>query len=206
MKNYLRLSTGVLILGLAVSSVFITYPTFAKSDNENSNSGHGHREKQHGRERATERHAQKAETSNTDGHVAAENSAPHSNPSAERCAAQKPQVTTVLAKTVEQGEAQIAVIDKIATRVQTFYEEKRYDVEHYDTLVADVNRKHDAAFSALTELRGSKDAFNCETSPDQGLSTFRTIHQRKNAALKEYKDSVKRLIIAIKSAQSKESD
>lgn len=204
MKKTYLLVTSSFILSFAASIVPVGNPVFANRNNENSNSN-GSNVKLTGRARAEQRHTQNAaradERNTTEQSVELAAISPEK---AEHCKAREPQISSLLQQTADRSETQIATLDEIVTRVQKFYDEKGYTLDHYDTLIADVNQRHEEAEAALTALKDGQNSFSCIVDPSGELAAFRGAHQQKNDRLRAYKDSIKRLIVAIKSAQTKD--
>ena len=121
----------------------------------------------------------------------------------EACEAREQRITRTMEQMAKRGENHIAVFTKIADRVKAFYEEKGRTVADYDALVADVDAKKQAAEAAVASAQSVGDVFSCDgDSPKIASEEFREAHKAQVAALKEYRTSVKNLIVAVKSAQS----
>lgn len=95
--------------------------------------------------------------------------------------------------------------DKISTRTKEFYENKVVSaggsVSNYDALVADIDSKKVAVDTALTTAKATSEGFSCDADDPKGaLTQFRTDMQAVKSALKDYRTSIKNLIVAVKSA------
>ena len=109
-------------------------------------------------------------------------------------------------KIADRATKHLAVFDKIAERVKTFYVNKGNTLANYDTLVAQVDAKRAAAQSAVTNLSGLKSTFNCnDTEPKLAIEGFKTAMTEAQTALKEYRTAIKDLIVGVKSVNSTET-
>ena len=94
--------------------------------------------------------------------------------------------------------------DAIAQRVETYYTSKVVPsgktVANYDNLVADVQSKKAAIKTALSEAQNGVENFACSADdPKAQLKQFRVNMQAVKSALKEYRTSIKNLIVAVRS-------
>lgn len=94
--------------------------------------------------------------------------------------------------------------DQISTRVQTFYTTKVLTkgktVPNYDSLVADIASKKGAVDAALTNAKTNAEGFSCDGDDPKGaLTQYRKGMQTTKEALKDYRTSIKNLIVAVKS-------
>lgn len=93
--------------------------------------------------------------------------------------------------------------DAIATRVETRYTEKLVPkgktLSNYNDLVADIAAKKAAVDSALNTAKSDVASFSC-TAPDpkSQLTTFRKDMQSVKRALKDFRKSVRNLIVAVR--------
>lgn len=88
-------------------------------------------------------------------------------------------------------------------RVMNYYTEKILPsgktVANYDTLVADIEAKNTAVSENLAKAQLTANSFTCEAeNPRQILTSFRIDMQKTKAALKEYRTSIKNLIVAVR--------
>lgn len=94
--------------------------------------------------------------------------------------------------------------DKISQRVQKYYTEKVLpsgkSVSNYDTLVTDINTKKEAVNTALTKAKENEANFSCSGDDPKGeILGFRDNMKEVKAALKDYRTSIKNLIVAVRS-------
>ena len=94
--------------------------------------------------------------------------------------------------------------DAIAERVKEYYTTKVVPsgktVANYNTLVADITTKKTAVQTALTKAQGDVATFSCDGEDPEGyLTSFRTNMQAVKGALKDYRTSIRNLIVAIRS-------
>ena len=95
--------------------------------------------------------------------------------------------------------------DAITERVKEFYETKVVPdgntVENYDDLVADIDAKKEAAQASLDNAQDAISAFSCDSDDPKGLLTqYREDMQDVKSALKDYRTSIKNLIVAVHTA------
>lgn len=92
----------------------------------------------------------------------------------------------------------------IAARVENHYTTKLVPagktVDNYDSLVADIATKKIAVDAALTTAKTDASNFSCTADDPKGLlTTFRKDMQAVKSALKNYRKSVRNLIVGIRS-------
>lgn len=100
--------------------------------------------------------------------------------------------------------------DAIANRVMDYYTTKLIPegktVTNYDILVADVQTKKDAVQTALTNAQTNLSGFSCtESDPKANLKAFNQDMKAVKSALKNYRMSVKNLIVGVRSATGEEN-
>lgn len=123
----------------------------------------------------------------------------------EICNSRKDSIDRRVARISERTEKQLALFNGISERAQTFYTSRGDVLENYDTLTADVTAKKDAATVAVATLIAQKDVFDCEADDPKGtIATYKSILNDAIAALREYRTSIKDLIVGIKSVNSNE--
>ncbi|HSX18683.1 MAG TPA: hypothetical protein VLE91_00955 [Candidatus Saccharimonadales bacterium] len=93
--------------------------------------------------------------------------------------------------------------DAIANRVENYYTTKVVPggktVPNYDALVADIQTKKTAASTALTKAQNDANNFSCSGNPKTQLTQFREDMQLTKSALKNYRTSIRNLIVAVHS-------
>ena len=104
----------------------------------------------------------------------------------------------------KMAEDMMTKFDGIATRVETYYTEKVVPsgktVSNYNALVADIATKKSAVKTALDKASTDATAFKCTGDDPKGqLTLFRVDMQAVKSALKDYRTSIKNLIVAIRS-------
>ena len=98
----------------------------------------------------------------------------------------------------------------IAQRVEAFYTSKVVPsgktVANYDSLVADIQSKKDSVTTALTKAEADVTAFSCTSGdPKTVFTTFVADMQSVKGALKEFRTSIKNLIVAVHSVVGEEN-
>jgi len=108
--------------------------------------------------------------------------------------------TTSLTRVVTTIEEKFT---NIVEGVKAFYTEKGLTVENYDELLADIDVKKAAADAALASATANAEAFTCDSDDPKGqLTQFRQDMQAVKKALNDYKQSIRNLIVAVKTASS----
>ena len=94
--------------------------------------------------------------------------------------------------------------DKHAQRVEEYYTSKvlpsSKTVAGYDSLVADIQAKKTAVTTAISTAQNDANKFSCTGDDPKGhLTQFRKDMQAVKKALKDYRTSIKNLIVAVRS-------
>jgi hypothetical protein len=119
------------------------------------------------------------------------------------CQHREKAITNILTRIADRGQKQITLFGTIATRTETFYTTKGKTLSNYDALVADVNTKAAVAKTAVSATSSTSSGFSCDgTDPKGFVSSFQVSLKSEIGALKDYRTSVKNLIVGVKSVQS----
>lgn len=107
-----------------------------------------------------------------------------------------------LASTMEEK------FDAIAKRVENYYTSivvpSGKTVANYDSLVADIQTKKKAVQTALTQTQVNTASFACiSDDPKRQITKFKDDMRVVKSALKDYRTSIKNLIVAIRSVTGK---
>ncbi len=102
------------------------------------------------------------------------------------------------------------VFDSIAARVEVYYTNtllpKGKTVTNYDSLVADIATKKAAVATEITSAQTDSSSFSCSTADPKGqMTVFREDMQAVIKSLKEYRTSIKNLIVAVRSVTGAEN-
>lgn len=125
------------------------------------------------------------------------------------CAARQDAVVKRSEQLVKRAKNMEDVFSKIAERVKTYYSDKLVPagitVSNYDTLVAAIDTKKAAVDTALDEASTVSASFDCSdtTKTKTQVTDFRVAMQKVISALKEFKTSVRNLIVAVHTAAGK---
>lgn len=118
------------------------------------------------------------------------------------CEKRKSSITNIMNRSITRAERQLQLFDVIAERVKGFYVDKGYSLDNYDELVAAVDDAKANTEANLGTLQGLE-PFDCELEDPKGnVEAFKLATQSINNDLKEYRTTVKDLIVGVKSAQS----
>lgn len=122
----------------------------------------------------------------------------------EACKKKEASINSAMKKITEQRAKQADVFNKIADRTMAFYDEKNLTVANYDTLVKSVTDKRAAVDAEIANIKKSTIDFKCDsTDPLKVSDTFKSAREGLMTAMKDYKTSVKDLIVAVKQAAEK---
>ena len=116
-------------------------------------------------------------------------------------------INNILDRIARRGEKRLEVYDKIFERVQDFYTRKGLSLSNYDELIAQANAKKSAAQATLETIKTKEVNFACDgTDPKGAAASFKTDLRAEIKAIHEYKQSIRDLITAIKTAVSNTAD
>jgi len=120
------------------------------------------------------------------------------------CQAKEKSIKNRVAGLVRTVNNMLEKFNKIVNRVKEYYTNKVLpsgrSVANYDALVADIETKKALVQEALTKAQTDADGFTCTGDDPKGtLTQFRTNMQAVKTALKNYRTSIKNLIVAIHS-------
>lgn len=119
------------------------------------------------------------------------------------CQNRQESITSIMGRIGDRGQKQIDLFSTIAERTQTFYTEKGKTLANYDELVSNVEAKKAAAQTTVDTVKSTSTEFDCTGENPRGVaSTFKESLKAQITALKDYKTSVKDLIVGVKSVQS----
>jgi hypothetical protein len=119
------------------------------------------------------------------------------------CEARKANLTKRMANAVTHAQNHKAVFDKIYTRVQDFYTNKKLNVADYATLKANVDTAQANAAASITALQQLDVSVDCtsQTVADS-VSAFQQAVKNTRDSLKAYRASITDLITALKGAST----
>ncbi len=121
----------------------------------------------------------------------------------ELCQKRETEITNIMARVGDRGQKQLDLFAGIATKAENFYAEKAKTLSNYDALVTDVNNQKSAAQLAVDTVKSTAPSFKCDSdNPKATVASFKEVAKIEITALNTYKQSVKNLIVGIKSVQS----
>lgn len=92
-------------------------------------------------------------------------------------------------------------LNGVFDKLQSFQAEQQRDVANYDELVATANEKKQAATDAVTALKELAVDIDCtSTDPASSLGAVKTAAKDAREALKEYRKSLKDIVVALAQA------
>lgn len=121
------------------------------------------------------------------------------------CQVHEKNIKTRLNKLIQLVTTQETRFTAIASRVENRYTTKLAPKEkvvpNYTSLVADITAKKSAVDLSLTKAETDVAGFLCSSAdPKSQLTTFRTDMQTVKSALKDYRKSIRNLIVAVATA------
>ncbi len=124
------------------------------------------------------------------------------------CQAKETNIKTRMENLTRLANNMLNVFSSIAQRVETFYLSKVIPsgktVTNYDALVTDTQTKAAGVATALGKAQTDANNFSCESgNPKAGVTLFRQDMQAVKTALKNYRTSIKNLIVAVRGAAVK---
>ncbi len=124
------------------------------------------------------------------------------------CNTKKENIIRRSSNLADRADRQLKTFQVKADKVEKFYTDKLIPkgvtVDNYNDLVANIEAKSQAVTDATTTAKEDAKNFDCTADDPKGqLTNFRTDMQNAIKALKEYRTSVKDLIVAIRTAAAK---
>jgi len=117
----------------------------------------------------------------------------------EKCQNREMAINNIMTRTGDRGQKQINVIESIQQKVQSFYSEKNISIDNYESLTSNIEAKKQVAITAMNQVQTMKGTFSCGTDNPKGVATqFKSQASIQLGAIKEYKESVHELVVAIK--------
>lgn len=112
-------------------------------------------------------------------------------------------INNMLDRIAKRGERRLNVYNAIAERVQEFYTKKGLSLSNYAELVADVDAKKAAARTLVDQIKAEEVDFTCDgLDPRGAAASFKEDLKAEIKALHDYQQSIKDLIVAVKTAIS----
>ncbi len=122
------------------------------------------------------------------------------------CDKRQSAITDKMSRIAERGQKQLDLFSSIATRVETFYANKGVTLTNYDALVAAVDAQKVVSQAAVDAVKADKADFKCDgTDPAGAATSFKADLKSEITALKDYRTSVKNLIVGVKSVVTPET-
>ena len=119
------------------------------------------------------------------------------------CTAREANLNKKIANYNTRATKALAKYDSVFTKLQAFQATENLTVPTYDALVTEANAKKDAATAAVNALAAVSVDIDC-TSEDPAASvlTVKTAVETAKSSLKEYRTSVKNVLVALMTAKS----
>lgn len=125
----------------------------------------------------------------------------------EVCKRREAKVNELMGRISARGEKYASLIATMTERVEAYKESKDLTVANYDALLAEVETKKAAAVAAVEAVKSAQAEFKCDGSDPKGSAAiFKELMKAQNEALKSYKESVVKLLVAVKQSQGDKTD
>lgn len=121
------------------------------------------------------------------------------------CEEQKARIETRLSRVAKQGNSQLAVISKIADKVDAFKTKKGYAVANYETLQANVATAKAAAQLAVDDA-ATAPVIACSSDSKAAVTAYKATVKKRTKAMKAYKEAVHNMLVAVKTAQQQATE
>lgn len=123
------------------------------------------------------------------------------------CLARQDAVKTRSENLINLGNDLLKTFDDISMRAQNFYTKNNLNVSNYSSLIADIASKRVAVETSLTQSQAVLNGFNCSTgNPKYLIQLFNSKMKSAHQSLKNYKASIKNLIVAVHSESSRPTE
>lgn len=120
------------------------------------------------------------------------------------CEAREKNITSIMNRAITRAQNQVKLFDTIAERVKAFYADKGVVLANYDELVAAIDQAKAEVESDIEVLKTL--SFSCDSDdPKAEVEAFKDGLENIRQSLKDYRTTVKDLIVGVKSAQGDES-
>lgn len=102
---------------------------------------------------------------------------------------------------IRRNDKQLAYLDAVSSQLQQLVTAKQLTPANYTEILAAVNARRATVQASLDNMQVIKATFNCVNGdPKDAAATYTTTLRTANLALKDYRDSVKQLLLSVKSA------
>lgn len=119
------------------------------------------------------------------------------------CQNREQAIQRIMARISDRGIKQLDVLTTASDRVQTYHETHGLAAKNYDALLATVNTHKVLAEDAVATAHQTSFAFDCEGDNPKGTAKlFKDDLRNQNERLNEYRNAIKNLMNAVRSAQS----
>ncbi len=115
------------------------------------------------------------------------------------CQQRQAKVNQTLDKITANARRQLLVVSTVQLRVENFYKDKKMSVANYDQLAQTANAKRQAAEGVFDAVNGVN--FDCQAQDGRNVGqNVKEVVSGERQALKEYRQAVKDLLLAVKQA------
>lgn len=146
-------------------------------------------------------------------HIATQSNTPRNGSESGKmkaCQAREASIKTRMSHLAQLAQMMQKKFDQHVTEVEKYYTNKVVPfgktVSNYDSLVTEVQTKKAAVQTALNKAQADVNNFNCsQVNPKAQVTQFRQDMQAVKKALKDFRTSIKNLIVAVHSVKGVEN-
>lgn len=125
----------------------------------------------------------------------------------EICKAHEANINNRIARIADRSAKHLELFNQISERTQTYYVNSGRTVVNYDVLLADIATKKASAEQAVADIIATTANFSCESeNPKIVVEEFKLSLTASIQVLRDYRTTVKDLLVAVKTADITSSD
>ncbi len=119
----------------------------------------------------------------------------------EICQKREDNIKNIFENVTNRSQKHYDQVTNVYARVQEFYASKALSIENYSQLISDIEAAKVAAQEAVNAIKDQTPAFSCgDDNPKSRAEEFKSLVKEKISEIKSYRDSVRKLIEAIKAS------
>lgn len=123
------------------------------------------------------------------------------------CQSRERNIKAIMARISDRADKRLRLFDSVSEKVQAYYRQNGVIIEGYDTLLAQVQAKRQAAASATEKIKTQGVIFDCESDDPKSVATaFQDEVRGAQVIYRDYRAAIKDLISGVKTAVEGASD
>lgn len=116
------------------------------------------------------------------------------------CESRKETIATIMQKSAQKGERNLALFKNIYDRVIAFYDAKNLNITNYSAIVASATAKYDAANAAIKKVNDAAQLDCGGDSPVGRADEYKAYAAAIPNTLRDYRAAVHMVLVAVKNA------